>query len=423
MAFVYNKLRRVELERNIWNFSIRRATLYPVSVATMALVPAAWSSTPVYQAGQVVSYTDSYGHTQNWYSRANGNVGVTPETPGSLWQPYFGPMLVNQFMPQSGQVTPYAYRSGDVIYLPSGLGSNPLFLSLYDNNTDVPNVVETWLAYVNPFLSGVLQPQLLTTTGRIQGQYNRGDIVVGPTSGYLYMSLIDVNQNNTPEDSALPWNQFTTYAAGAQVCGSNGMLYASQGSSNTGNNPVTDSGTNWQNMQTPVPWTTSFSPQPSSLLWTPLDATLQAPNINYPVGAGPIEQTYNDNVFPLPNNFIRRANQSPKAGVFSFLGAPSGLMADDWVIERPFLTSRTPNPIVLRFAADITDVTLMSGQFCEALAARIAMETCEELTQAEDKLTKAENHYSVFIRDARLTNAIENGPDAVPVDDLIVCRL
>ena len=422
MGAAYGKLRHAELERNPWAFSIRRAWLYPVSVATMRMVPGVWNSATVYEDGAVVGYTDSYGDYNVWYSTADGNLGTAPGTPGGLWAPFFGPLLINQFIPQASSGTSnFAYAAGDVVYIPSGTGVNPVFLSLFDNNTEVPNDVDEWSEYQNPWVGGVIDPSQLSPTGQIIGQYNRGQII--SYNGWNYLSLIDMNQNNEPDLSAPPFNLFTSYSEGDEVCGYDGMLYQSLVNSNVGNNPSTDSGVNWEPFFAAVPWTPTFTGTPSSLLWQPVSATLQAPNINYPLGAGPLEQTFNKNVFPLPANFLKRAPQDPRAGITSMLGAPSGLAPDDYTIENGFLCSRTPQPIPLRFLADVTDVTEMTAMFCEALSARLAAETCEIITQAGDKLQRIEQIYSVLVRDARLNNAIIIGPDTIAEDDFIVCRI
>src|SRR6185437_125195 len=393
---VYDKVRRAELERNRWTCSVRRATLYPVSLTSMLLVLPAWNASTNYAAGAVVSYTDSTGNTRSWYSRTGQNLNQNPTTPGSPWAPFFGTLLVNQFIPQTTGVTPYAYNAGDTVYLPIQPGKNTAYLSLFSNNQEVPNTPDQWTAYVNPFQNGQVIPGNLTASGQIVGQYNRGQIVQG-SDGYFYMSLIDINQNNDPTAGPFPWNQFSSYAETDQVAGIDGMVYQSLVNSNVGNPPTTDSGTNWEPMFKFVPWTPAFDAEIASTMWLPLQgASLIAPNINYPIGSGPIEQSFNKNIFRLPENFLRRAPQAPEVGV-SVLGFPNGLPADDWEEEGNYLTSRFPMPIPLRYCADIVDVSQMAVMLCEGIAARIALEICEPLTQSTEKLKNIGAMYDKFM--------------------------
>jgi hypothetical protein len=143
----------------------------------------------------------------------------------------------------------------------------------------------------------------------------------------------------------------------------------------------------------------------------------------YPVGTGPSTETFSANVFRLPAGYIRKAPQAPKDGSKSILGAPSNATYDDWVLEGNYLVSGTALPIVFRFCANIVRVSDMDALFAEALAARIAMETCERLTQSDSKMGHAKQLYAMSISDARSINGIECGADEPPLDDYIATRL
>lgn len=422
IAFAYDKLRRAELERNSWVFSIVNTWLYPVNATTMRMVPAIWSDTAYYPPGSLVKYTNSYGDTKVWVSLRGGNLGQEPDTASSYWRPYFGPLLINQFIPQTAGITPINYNVGDVVYMPMGTGVNQVFMSLENGNQEVPNVPDAWAAYVSPYLNSYVNPTQLSASGEIVGQYNTGDTVQG-SDGWFYMSLIDLNQNNNPIDSPFPYNSLTTYASGAQVAGKDGYLYQSLVSSNIGNEPTTDSGAHWENMQTLVPWCPTFTGGLGSNAWLQLNVTLTAPNILYPIGAGPVEQAFTNNIFPLPANFLRRAAPNPKAGAQSWLGGPIGNVLDDYVIQGGYLTSHSPYPINLRCCVDDTDVMKWPAMFAEGLAARIGYETCEMITQSTDKQRNCSSNYALNMREARAINAIISGPTMPPVDDFIVCRL
>lgn len=168
--------------------------------------------------------------------------------------------------------------------------------------------------------------------------------------------------------------------------------------------------------------TSSNSAAPPTANWLSLGAASAAFTILYPIGTGPADQSATRNVYRLPSNFLREAPQDPKAGSVSWLGGPSGLGYDDWDFEGDFLMSRETTPIVFRFVADVTGVQRMDPMFCEGLAARVAVEVCEALTQSVEKKQTAAAAYNKFMGEARIVNGIETGSTEPPEDDYIQCR-
>jgi hypothetical protein len=226
------------------------------------------------------------------------------------------------------------------------------------------------------------------------------------------------------------WDATLTYAQGDFVYALDGQVYQAVQGSNTGNNPVGSTYnpntplTNWWiPVGIAVPWFSNFDAPITSLNWLGLDGTLDTINVNYPIGTGPSVQTLTKNLFMLPNGYLRQAPQQPKAGSVSFLGAPTGLMYNDWEYDGDFIISQTPYPIVFRFGADITQVNKMDDMFCEALGCRIGLEICETLTQSGSKLANIERSYKKFVDEARTVNGIEQGPTEPPEDDWITCRI
>ena len=143
----------------------------------------------------------------------------------------------------------------------------------------------------------------------------------------------------------------------------------------------------------------------------------------YPIGAGPSQQTTTRNIFRLPSGYLREAPQDPKQGIASYLGSPAGLPSSDWTFEGDYIVSRDAPVIVLRFVADIQDVTLMDPMFCEGLGARIGLEVCEPLTQSDSKLSVISQIYKTMMGEARAINGIEIGSVEPPLDDYITCRI
>jgi hypothetical protein len=127
-------------------------------------------------------------------------------------------------------------------------------------------------------------------------------------------------------------------------------------------------------------------------------------------------------VFHLPAGYLKQAPQDPKAGSVSWLGAPTNRQYDDWDFQDEYLVSGFSDPIVFRFVADVASVPQMNSMFCEGLGARIALGTCETLTQSREKIGTIGQIYEKFMRDARLQNFIETGPVEQPMDDWLAVR-
>lgn len=162
---------------------------------------------------------------------------------------------------------------------------------------------------------------------------------------------------------------------------------------------------------------------PPSAKWVSLGAASAALTVLYPIGSGPADQNVTRNIYHLPANFLREAPQDPKAGSTSWLGGPSGLAYTDWEMEGDYIVTTDIGVIVFRFVADVTGVQRMDPMFCEGLAARIAVEVCEPLTQSVEKKQTAAASYSKFMGEARIVNGIETGTTEPPEDDYIQCRL
>jgi len=243
----------------------------------------------------------------------------------------------------------------------------------------------------------------------------------------------------------------TTYAVGIVVSYDDGFgarYYISVKASNTGNTPgVTTAWEDYFGQLTVDPWvagtyyagdlvsvsTTVYLSLKSdnadltsvgtSWVAQPGTTTLSALSILYPISSGPTSQSGTSNVYPLPYGFLREADQNPRAGQSSYRGAPGGAIITDWLIEGQYLISDDFGPIVFRFVADVTNVPSMDPMFCEGLAAKVALEVCEPLTQSTEKLRTIAGEYGKMMVEARLVNGIEAGPEQSPEDDFITCRL
>ena len=392
-SFAYDKQRQGELKERYWTFAIKHAVLRPRDANMMMLAPALWSPLTTYFAGSIV--TDQQGNL--WISNIPSNLNNDPLLT-TFWEPYCGPMGVPLYD------STVSYTSGELVYKTPGDGTNKVYLSLVDGNSDDPAVGTTWDATVTYF-----RDQVVTRTS------------------VAYKSLIDVNLNQDPASAPALWAASTTYSAGARVGGSDGIIYTSVGSGNLGHDPTLDGGVHWTSTGILNPWTTVIGGGAGSVKWLeiggsdfPAGVALATINTRYPVGPGPSGTSFNRNVFVLPANYLRRAPQDPKRGI-GWLGGPSGIAYDDWLIEKPFLISSC-TLIVLRFVADFTDVARMDTLFCQAVATRIAFAIVDKVTQNDVKRQTVAKIYQEWKRNAHTIDGIEAGYTDPPDDDWLTVR-
>lgn len=393
----YGKLRQSELRGNTWTFACRRAMLRAIDDDTMLLDAALWVETTTYFVGSIVS--DPNGNP--WISRIPNNLGYQPGVIWSAWEPYFGPMTVSLY---DSSITYYA---GELVYTTDGDGTNRVYISRITGNNDDPSAATAWAA---------------TTT------YKKNDVIT--YSSTAYMSLVDLNLNQTPTSSPADWSAVTTYSAAQSVRGSDGVKYTSIAGSNLNHDPTLDTlGTYWTNTGDLVPWTTVFTGGSGAVTWRqiggaefPNGVTVKTLDIIYPLSTGPSTQLTTRNVYVMPGGYLGPAPQNPGAGVVSWLGGPSGFVYRDWAFENGFLLTQEAGPIPFRFVADVQDVSRMDTMFCEGLSARVGMEVCEIITQSGVQVGTVAKIYDEWITRAKVKNAIEQGVDQPPDDDFITVR-
>ena len=394
-AFCYGKLRRAELRQNVWKFAAKNVVLRAVDATTMLLSASMWSSSPTYFVGSIVSDQSN----NLWISNTPNNVGNDPQN-SLTWEPYFGPLSVSAYAAAN------AYSAGEMVYTAPGDGTNRVYLSLQNGNSDNPATPTNYDATAT-----YIKNQVVTYLGT------------------AYMSLIDLNMNQTPAAPPAFWDSATTYALNDVVTGSNNITYKSLLDGNNGNDPTFDAGVHWQPLVY-VAWTPSFVGGAGSSKWLqiggiefPYGVTLTTLNLLYPLGMGSSLRSGGRNVYRMPAGFLRIAPQNPNSGTTTWLGGPTGIVYSDWTIEGDYLVTQDSGPLPLRFVADLTDVRRMDDMFCEGFAARIAMEVCEPITQSGSKLGNIAKIYDEWISRAKTANGIETGSDDPPDDDYLTVRL
>lgn len=95
----------------------------------------------------------------------------------------------------------------------------------------------------------------------------------------------------------------------------------------------------------------------------------------------------------------------------------------EWTIEGNVILTDIGAPLKLRYISQVMEPNSWDSNFREALASRIAMEICEELTQSDTKKQSAANDYKRAITQAVRIGAIEK-PSVMPPDNQwIISRL
>lgn len=369
IAFAYDKLRVAELQRNIWKFATRRAVLRPMTVSTLEFVPAAWTAAGVYVMGSIAAYGGMIYLCRGWRVSGQTTPDVSP-----FWVPYFGPMVANPYTAGG------AYFAGELVFTPAN-EDYVVYVALA-NTSDVPGNYPPWSA-ANTYSRGQSVSfglQLLFVPGSLPVFFVPGSLPVNP-SGAVAQSMRDLNLGNNPQFDRTNW----------QV-----LPAAGQPDYRTGNN------------------------------WLRLDASIRSIVTPYPLSTGPVSDGNTLNVYRLPNGYLRHAPTDPKSGLVYDLGGPTAAAPNDMVFEDNFIVTSESAPFMLRFIADMTDVTQMEPMFCEGFALRLAEDIGPVIIPKDGRagaLARIASRYRTVISDARLVDAIERGPTATPLDPYVACRV
>jgi len=362
----YDDLRRAELRRNVWTFSVKRAVLRayqtPSNIVGTSGLPSVggvtelitfgtWSNTATYAINDIVLADDF----NTYVSSINSNTGNDP-TQTSLvyyWQLYVGPDDATEFV--TTWVSTITYQIGQNVIGSDGNSYQSAAANNLNNNP-VGDNGSHWVAGQAPASS-------LSYASYYAGEF----VYVG---GNLYFSLVNSN----------------TVDPTTNVDSQSGLTYTNA----------------WQTMTA-----------------TP---TLAPLNFVYPIGAGPLNDSKTRNVFRLPFGYLREAPQAPKQGSSLFLGSPGALAYTDWEYDGNYVISSSPGPLIYRYVGNITDTTKFDSLFTEGLACRIALELAQPLTQSTEKTAAVTQEYQKFMTEARMVNGIEQGPTEAPEDDYVTTR-
>lgn len=83
----------------------------------------------------------------------------------------------------------------------------------------------------------------------------------------------------------------------------------------------------------------------------------------------------------------------------------------DWQIEGRKILTNDGSVLYLRYLADIEDTTQWDASFYNVMAASLAVDICEKLTQSNTKKKQLDDEYNEAVADARKIDAFESGPE------------
>lgn len=126
--------------------------------------------------------------------------------------------------------------------------------------------------------------------------------------------------------------------------------------------------------------------------------------------------------FQLPSDYLRMVQANDYYVTPSIMDYRN---QDDtpWAVEGSIILTDFPAPLKLRYVADVTDPGAFDALFVEALAAKLAYEACESLTQSNEKKNVAGQDYTAAMKAASMVGAIEKPPQGIADDAWMLTRL
>ena len=126
--------------------------------------------------------------------------------------------------------------------------------------------------------------------------------------------------------------------------------------------------------------------------------------------------------FEAPSDCLRLLQVGEGAvddNLADYRGAPRPVFA----YEGGRILTDLPAPLSVRYVKRVTNAGLYDPLFCEALAARMAMEMADELTDSPSKAQLAGAMYKDALRQAVRVDAIERGSESAPDASWMTGRL
>lgn len=99
-----------------------------------------------------------------------------------------------------------------------------------------------------------------------------------------------------------------------------------------------------------------------------------------------------------------------------------GIESSIYSREGTAILTNLPAPLHIRYIARVTDASMFDPAFAESLAARIADECCERITQSDSKRQLAMQTYKRAISEATRSNAVEVPSQSISDSEWVLAR-
>lgn len=126
--------------------------------------------------------------------------------------------------------------------------------------------------------------------------------------------------------------------------------------------------------------------------------------------------------YQLPNDFLRLIEGGDIGGQAD-LSDYRGLSSAAYSVEGRALLTNYGAPLAIRYIARITDASLFDSAFVESLACRLALETCEQITESSQKKSDLLLDYRLSVREAIRANALEVASESIADDTWVLARV
>jgi hypothetical protein len=126
--------------------------------------------------------------------------------------------------------------------------------------------------------------------------------------------------------------------------------------------------------------------------------------------------------YPLPADFLRLV-QANEFYLTPALLDYNTADASPFAIEQGQILCDYSAPLKIRYVYDVTDEGTFDALFVNAFAARLAYETCEQITNSTGKKQDIKADYLMAVATATKANAIEKPPALIGDDSWVMARL
>lgn len=126
-------------------------------------------------------------------------------------------------------------------------------------------------------------------------------------------------------------------------------------------------------------------------------------------------------LFTLPSDCLRLL----EIGDYHFGGTSSDYVTSStapYAIEGNQILTNLAAPLNVRYIRRVTDPGSFDSCFSESLAARLAYECCERITQSTSKREDCLQAYQMALREARTANALERPSEQMSDDTWLTAR-